>query len=97
MTGGTVLAEDNNTLTIPEDTFRTSTVTYTYNPALHSDLLAEPLQIRLLALAGSEEVEFDNVRLLYTSERVNLYEDMRIDFKDFAVLGDRFLDEEMFP
>jgi len=29
--------------------------------------------------------------------RTDLNEDMKIDFKDFAVLGDRFLDEEMFP
>ncbi len=29
--------------------------------------------------------------------RTDLYEDTKIDFKDFAVLGDRFLDEEMFP
>jgi hypothetical protein len=27
----------------------------------------------------------------------DLYEDMKIDFKDFAVLADRFLDEDMFP
>jgi len=29
--------------------------------------------------------------------QTDLYEDMNIDFKDFAVLGDRFLDEDMFP
>jgi hypothetical protein len=39
----------------------------------------------------------DNVTLFRSSERVNLYEDMKIDFKDFAVLADRFLDEDMWP
>jgi hypothetical protein len=70
VTGGTLLAEDNNSLTIAEDTFETSTVTYTYDPELHSGLLGEPLQIRLLSLgnvaAGDwTEVNFDNVRLSY--------------------------------
>jgi len=60
--GGTLLAEDDNSLTIAAGTFETSTVTYTYDPA-HSGLLGEPLQIRLLALPGGDEVEFDNVRL----------------------------------
>ena len=63
VTGGTLLAEDDNLLTIAAGTFETSTITYTYNPALHSGLLGEPLQIRLLALAASEEVEFDAVSL----------------------------------
>jgi len=70
VTGGTLLAEDNNTLTIAEETFETSTVTYTYDPELHSDLLGEPLQIRLLSLgnvaAGDyTEADFDNVTLTY--------------------------------
>jgi len=62
VTGGTLLAEDDNLLTIAAGTFETSTVTYTYDPA-HSDLLGEPLQIRLLAYTESDEVEFDDVRL----------------------------------
>ncbi|GAH30738.1 unnamed protein product, partial [marine sediment metagenome] len=68
VTGGTLLAEDNNSLTIAVDTFETSTVTYTYNPE-HASLLGEPLQIRLLTLgnvlAGDEytEADFDNVKL----------------------------------
>ena len=61
--GGTLLAEDDSTLTIADGTFETSTVTYTYNPALHSNLLGEPLQIRLLAVNG-EEVDFDDVYLM---------------------------------
>jgi hypothetical protein len=68
VTGGTLLAEDNNSLTIAEDSFKTSTVTYTYNPELHSDLLGEPLQIRLLSLGNviaedGTEADFDDVRL----------------------------------
>ncbi len=67
ITVGTLLAEDNNLLTIAEDTFETSTVTYTYDPA-HAGLLGEPLQIRLLSLgnviAGDyTEADFDNVIL----------------------------------
>ena len=62
VTGGTLLAEDNNGLTIADGTFETSTVTYTYDP-MHSSLLGEPLQIRLLAL-GWDEVDFDNVQLI---------------------------------
>ena len=67
MTGGTLLAEDDNLLTIAAGTFETSTVTYTYDPA-HAGLLGEPLQIRLLAYAASDEVEFDDVKLDVTPE-----------------------------
>jgi len=62
VTGGTLLKEDNNSLTIADGTFVTSAVTYTYNPALHSGLLGEPLQIRLLDL-DADETEFDSVSL----------------------------------
>ena len=65
ITGGTVLAEDANSLSIAEGTFATSTVVYTYNPA-HADLVGEQLQIRLLSLGGAsvdEEADFDNVQL----------------------------------
>ena len=68
ITAGTLIAEDDNTLAISEGAFMTSTVTYTYNPELHSDLLGEPLQIRLLsggnvAADDDTEADFDNVRL----------------------------------
>ncbi len=66
--GGTLLAEDDNSLTMDMGTFVTSTVTYTYDPALHSHVLGEPLQIRLLALGSFnnwDETEFDDVRLSY--------------------------------
>jgi len=59
VTGGTLLAQDNNSLAIANGTFVTSTVTYTYSPA-DSDLLEQPLQVRLIAL-GWEEVEYDSV------------------------------------
>ena len=68
VTGGTLLAEDDDTLSpIKAGTFEMSTVTYTYNPALHSHLLGEPLQIRLLALPGGDETEFDDVKLSFES------------------------------
>jgi len=62
VTGGILLAEDNNTLTIAENTFETSTVSYSFDWEQHSDYLGEPLQIRLLCLGG-EEVDFDAVSL----------------------------------
>ncbi len=103
VTGGTLLAEDNNSLTIATGTFETSIVTYTYDPDLHSHLLGEPLQIRLLALGG-EGADFDDVTLFHSPEplteipraaerRFDLYEDEKIDFKDFAELAAWWLDE----
>ena len=67
ITGGFLLAQDYNTLTIAEDTFATSTVVYTYSAA-HSAYLGQPLQIRLLCLPNpakwdDTEVEFDDVKL----------------------------------
>ena len=61
--GGVLLAEDDDSLTVAEGTFETSTITFTYDPALHSGLLGQPLQIRLLANPGGDGVDFDNVRL----------------------------------
>ncbi|MHC4740665.1 MAG: LamG domain-containing protein [Planctomycetota bacterium] len=49
------------------------------------------------------DVAFDDVTLVRSSEpitadpRVNLHEDAKIGFKDFAVLADKYLDEELFP
>jgi hypothetical protein len=67
----TLLAEDDSTLTIAKDTFETSTVTYTYDP-VHSTLVGEPLEIRLIAKAGSDEVDFDNVVLTAIPEPATL-------------------------
>jgi hypothetical protein len=66
--GGTVIAQDANSLTVPVDAFVTSTVTYLPRPA-DAVLAGQPLQIRLcaledpanLALTGS--VVFDDVTL----------------------------------
>jgi hypothetical protein len=64
VTGGTLLAEDSNTVAITVGSFADVAVTYTYDPA-HASLLGQPLQIRLLALPGEEEAEteFDDVKL----------------------------------
>lgn len=66
--GGTVIAEDHNTLDVAPDTFATSTVVYTPDPA-HEELAGLPLQIRLCALEDPADhsttgwVAFDDVRL----------------------------------
>ncbi len=70
LAGGTVIAEDNNTLWTDYMLWATSTVAYTYDPA-DSDLVGQPLEIRLLNLGIDMDaaepsvvgVEFDNVRL----------------------------------
>ena len=65
LAGGTVLAEDDSSLTPAEDTFETSTVTYVYDPA-DSDLVGQNLEIRLLGVSNgaySVEVNYDDVRL----------------------------------
>ncbi len=69
LAGGTVIAEDNNTLHPAWEEWATSTVGYSYDP-VHAALVGQPLEIRLLALGldpeggGTDvEVEFDNVRL----------------------------------
>ena len=66
LAGGTVIAEDNNSLTPAHGQFATSTVNYVYDPA-QSGLINEPLQIRLInkGLVNNEnEVAFDDVTLL---------------------------------
>ncbi|MBL7153630.1 MAG: LamG domain-containing protein, partial [Phycisphaerae bacterium] len=56
-----------------------------------------------IKMKGDQYVTFEDVTLFHSSEPltadplVNLHEDTKIDFKDFAVLGDSFLDEGMFP
>ncbi|MCA1995111.1 MAG: right-handed parallel beta-helix repeat-containing protein, partial [Coleofasciculus sp. S288] len=66
LAGGQVLSADDNTLSIAEGTFGTSTVTY--NSAANDPLLGEPLGIRLInPLQGPGlEVSFDNVQLRAT-------------------------------
>ena len=62
VSGGTLLAEDSNTVSIVEYTFEKVTLTYRYDPA-DAALLGEPLQIRLLAI-GFDGVEFDDLSLV---------------------------------
>jgi len=62
LAGGSLLAQDDNTQTPASDTFATSTVTYVYDSA-QSGLLGEPLEIRLLAKPGNDELDVDDVRL----------------------------------
>ncbi len=64
VTGGEVLAQDDNTLTVSKR-FVTSTVTY-YPDEVHGHLAGQPLQIRLLSKVpgtGLSEPCFDWVRL----------------------------------
>ena len=71
LAGGTVIAEDNNTLWPGYMTWATSTVEYTYDAAA-SALVGQPLEIRLLNLGLDMDaaepsvvgVEFDNVVLV---------------------------------
>jgi hypothetical protein len=64
LAGGTVLAEDDNSLTIADNAFETSTVTYD-STGVDAGLVGEPLEIRLLALSEGTylEMNFDDVRL----------------------------------
>jgi len=71
LAGGTVIAEDYDTVWPGYMLWATSTVQYTYDPA-HSALVGQPLEIRLLNLGLDKDnppadevvgVEFDNVIL----------------------------------
>jgi hypothetical protein len=62
LAGETVLAEDDNTVAIATGTFKTSTVTYTYDSG-DSALLGQALQIRLFCLGSGGEADFDDVQL----------------------------------
>ena len=60
----TLLAQDNNSLALPNGGWVTSTVVYTNLTAI-----AQPLQIQLVGLKGpgsGNQVNFDNVQLLVT-------------------------------
>ena len=72
--GGTVVAEDDNSITIEQRTWETSVVTLDPSPEL-ADLAGQPIQIRLLALddedpayADPTKVFFDDVKLLINGE-----------------------------
>ena len=63
LAGGKVLARDDNSLSIPEGEFATSTVNFTANET--EAFLGQDLGIRLVNLLADsgEDVEFDNVKL----------------------------------
>ncbi|MCF7955663.1 MAG: hypothetical protein K9M75_07675, partial [Phycisphaerae bacterium] len=72
--GGTVVAEDANSIDIPRREWRTSVVTLDPSPGL-ADLAGEPIQIRLLtpddadpAYATQTKVFYDDVKLLINGE-----------------------------
>jgi fibronectin-binding autotransporter adhesin len=77
VTGGTIIAQDVSSLTVPLDSFVTSTVTFhpdPTNPALQA-LVGKPLQIRLCALEDQTNLArtgyavFDDVKLESVSAR----------------------------
>ena len=90
LAGGTVIADDNDTVWPNYYEWETSIVEYTYDSG-DSALVGQPLEIRLLNLGLDKDhpppgnvvgVEFDNVTLLSTEtapriaeRRVDLYED----------------------
>jgi len=81
----------------------------TYDSASLVGFLGKPLTIVLGVGrdAAGNQTQFDDVTLLHGSEplpilplagrRVDLYEDKKIDFKDYAVLADTWLDEQLWP
>jgi hypothetical protein len=81
----------------------------TYNSASLAGHIGEPLTIVLGVgrNAIGNQTRFDDVSLLHDSEplpilplagrRVDLNDDKKIDFRDFAVLADRWLDEQLWP
>ncbi len=66
LAGGTLLAEDNNTLSPANGTFQTSIVTFNALP--NDPNWGQPLEIRLVPLGGSTiNTNYDNVRLTKTT------------------------------
>lgn len=68
LANGTVLAEDDNSQTIAENSVVTRAVNYSYNAGLHAGLVGQSLEIRLLSkgLGSGEEIAFDDVQLSAT-------------------------------
>jgi len=96
LAGGTVIAEDNDTLWPDYMVWATSTVAYTYDPA-DSALVGQPLEIRLLNLGLDKDpsdtvgVEFDNVTLSYVEPGVTIPVDPNSDIaaaNALAMAGD---------
>jgi hypothetical protein len=98
ITAGTLLAEDDS-LTPGDDTFATSTVTYTYDSG-DSALLGQNLQIRLLGIqpGGAEdgEVDFDDVRLIAVGPAPDLYTvTLKLSVNDESNTPDEAVDDIM--
>jgi autotransporter-associated beta strand protein len=65
LAGATVIAQDDNSMTLTQGEFSAGTIPYTYN-ATHSGLVGLPLEIRVLSKglgAGNGELEFDDISL----------------------------------
>ncbi len=62
LAGGNLLAQDDNSLAPAAGSFATATVSYTSAPSGDPNL-GQPLEVRLIGLAGSGQVNFDHVRL----------------------------------
>ncbi|MBD2184011.1 hypothetical protein [Aerosakkonema funiforme] len=75
LAGSQVIAQDNNTLNLPEGAFGESTVTY--SAAANDPYLGQPLQIRLLNILQSEgaEIGFDDVRFDITKLPPKLFDE----------------------
>jgi len=67
LAGGILLNEDDNSVAIANDTFEVSTVTWD-STGTALGLIGLPLEIRLIAKAGNDEVDFDNVQLTAVPE-----------------------------
>ena len=63
--GGTILAEDDNSQAVAEDSVVTATFNYTYDAGLHAGVVGQALEIRLLSkgLVSGQEIAFDDVQL----------------------------------
>lgn len=67
---GVVIAQDDNSVTPASGAFSLATLTYDYNAALHSGLVGQPIEIRLLTKGltlGTGGVAFDDVRMSFTA------------------------------
>jgi autotransporter-associated beta strand protein len=65
---GTIIAQDDNSRVPSAGSFVAASLKYSYNAALHSGLVGQPIEIRLLTkgLAGGfGDVNFDEVQLTY--------------------------------
>ena len=88
LAGGTVLAQDDNTVPLTQGTFSLAGFSYTYDVA-DGALVGEPLEIRVLSkgLAGGEENEFDDIVMNATYAHPIAYSDPYTVLVDTGSLG----------